>query len=429
MKLEKEVCMHQNIRQRVRAALRAADVDVYIAVTASNFRYLSGYNSAFIDLSWQMTGTDLIVLPTDETLAPAMIISEYSEGDARLHSDIDDIRTYSMWTENRPYHIVSDARGSILHRPEQYQSQDIFRLVADVLRDRGLNNPTIGSDIALMKHESFEALQRAFPNAEFVDCEDALYKTRQIKHPEEIRRLKQAAYLFDVGVQAVFDELQVGQTTTTLRAVFEEALQDAALNDPDIGAIEKTFFFPHIGNSGTLQLGHGDVVKIDCGAKVDGYWSDGCRYVCFGPALESQRRIHDALSAGFETARAMLRPGARMGDIYTAALDAVRKNGLPAYSRGHFGHSIGMDDKTEEPPFIGPNNTVIEEGMVLCLELPFYPPDLGGFNLEDMFLITKDGADLLTHASRAFQEIQVDPHGSRLLHENKASSALQFLRK
>lgn len=94
-----------------------------------------------------------------------------------------------------------------------------------------------------------------------------------------------------------------------------------------------------------------------------------------------------------------------MSEVYDAVLTAVRQNGLPAYSRGHFGHSIGMDDQTEEPPFLGPDPTRLEPGMVICLEVPFYPPDQGGFNLEDMFLINDNGVEPLTHASLEMREI------------------------
>ena len=94
-----------------------------------------------------------------------------------------------------------------------------------------------------------------------------------------------------------------------------------------------------------------------------------------------------------------------MREVYTAALQSVRENGLPNYSRGHFGHSIGMDDQVEEPPFIGPNNSVLEPGMVICLEVPYYPADVGGFNIEDVILITDDGCEVLTKSPRDLRQV------------------------
>ena len=42
----------------------------------------------------------------------------------------------------------------------------------------------------------------------------------------------------------------------------------------------------------------------------------------------------------------------------------------------------------------------IQEGMVLCIEVPFYIIGFGGINIEDMVIVTKDGTEALTKMSR-----------------------------
>lgn len=388
--------MREELRYGFKQKLLEAGVDVYIACTPANFLYLSGYQSAFIDLSWQMTGTDLVVLPAAQDLPPAMIVSEYCEPDAKLHSDIADIRTYSMWTENRDFEIVTRPGGGIIQRPEQYDPDAILGLVRDVLRGWKLVDPVIGSDLSLMKHGTFNALVRTFPGHRLVDCEQIAYDVRSRKHPGEIANLRNAAKLFDIGVKKTISLVREGQTAFELRSNFENSVREAVAQDPKLGNYEKTFFFPHVGTGDGSVVRRGDIIKLDCGVRINGYWSDGCRHFCLGGPSDEQKLVHRALTAGYQAARDLIRPGSRMGDIYAAALNAVRRNGLPNYSRGHFGHSIGLDDKTEEPPFIGPNDTILRENMVICLEIPFYPPDLGGFNIEDMLLVTATGNEALT---------------------------------
>lgn len=152
----------------------------------------------------------------------------------------------------------------------------------------------------------------------------------------------------------------------------------------------------------------GDIVKLDCGACVDGYSSDGCRHACLGAPTLEQRIVYNALVAGFGKGLSLIGPGRTMRDVYEAAISVVRDTGLPNYSRGHFGHSIGLDDQTEEPPFIGPSDAVLEPGMVVYLELPYYPSDLGGFNIEDMLLITDDGHEVMTRCDRDFRKLTPD---------------------
>lgn len=393
--------MHADLRKRLQRDLRAHGIDVYIACTPSNVHYTSGFQSAFLDLSWQMTGTDMVVLPSDEDLEPALIVSEYSAPLALETSDIGDIRSYSMWTEGRDLQTVrQSARNGRLQRPEQYDPREIFGLLTSILNDRGLDAARIGTDVGLMKHGTYEWFRQSLPGNALIDCETIVYRARMLKHPQEIERLKRAASLFDIGVGHAVSTIHAGQTADALRYDFEAGVAQALRRQPDLGAWQNSFFFPHIGLGASARVESGAIVKLDCGVKLDGYWSDACRHFCFGRPGAEQQFVHDALRAGFDAALALIRPGVAMRTIYDAAMDAVRNKGLHAYSRGHVGHSIGMDDQTEEPPFIGPNDSVLQPGMVLCLELPFYPPDVGGFNIEDMVLVTEAGHSTLSHLSR-----------------------------
>lgn len=400
--------MHRDLRRRLQGMLRSQGVDVYIACTPANVHYTSGFQSSFLDLSWQMTGTDMVILPSDEDLEPALIVSDYCALDAAEQSGIRDIRSYSMWTECRDLKTVSgngedggqDVGRGRLPRPEQYESREIFGLVQSVLRDRGLQNARIGADIGLMKYGTYEWFRKSFPDRPLIDCETILYGARKIKHGEEIERLRRAASLFDVGVEYCTSRIHKGQTADSIRYDFEAGLSETMRQHPELGVCQKSFFFPHVGSGAGTPVRSGAIIKLDCGVKLDGYWSDACRHFCFGTPTADQHFVHNALHAGFEAALALIRPGVRMCEIYNTAIETVRHKGLHAYSRGHVGHSIGMDDQTEELPFIGPNNSVLEPGMVICLELPFYPPDVGGFNIEDMILVTETGHEVLTHLSR-----------------------------
>lgn len=393
--------MHADLRKRLQQDLRNRGVDVYIACTPSNVHYTSGFQSSFLDLSWQMTGTDMVVLPSDEDLEPAIIVSEYCAPLAADASDIRDIRCYSMWTEGRDLKTVTQSTADArLQRPEQYDPREIFALLNSILEDRGLGAARIGTDLALMKHGTCEWFRHSFSGHHLIDCEDILYGARMRKHPQEIERLRRAANLFDIGVEHAVSNIHAGQSADAIRYDFEAGVAQAMRRQPELGACQNSFFFPHVGLGANARVETGAIIKLDCGVKLDGYWSDACRHFCFGRPSADQQFVHDALRAGFDAALALIRPGAAMRNIYNAAIDTVRNRGLHAYSRGHVGHSIGMDDQTEEPPFIGPNDAVLEPGMVICLELPFYPPDVGGFNIEDMILVTETGHSVLTHLSR-----------------------------
>ncbi len=125
------------------------------------------------------------------------------------------------------------------------------------------------------------------------------------------------------------------------------------------------------------KLKEGDVVGLDLGAIVDGYYGDAARTVAVGGVPEKVRELiettHKALLAGIDAARV----GGRIGDI-GAAVEAVARARRYGVVREYVGHGIGTA-LHEEPqvPNYGPagKRELIREGMTLAIEPMF---NMGG---------------------------------------------------
>ena len=80
----------------------------------------------------------------------------------------------------------------------------------------------------------------------------------------------------------------------------------------------------------------------------------------------------------------------------------MRREGIPHYQRSHVGHGIGLDGY--DAPNIAPSNSeVFEEGMVICVETPYYEMGFAGLQVEDTMVITKDGVDSFMLSSTELQ--------------------------
>jgi len=91
----------------------------------------------------------------------------------------------------------------------------------------------------------------------------------------------------------------------------------------------------------------------------------------------------------------LMRPGVQLSEIFRVATEEIRSHGFPNYSRGHYGHSIGLDSFVEEPPFISADeDSILQPNMVICLETPYYADSVGSFQIEDMILITSEGCEI-----------------------------------
>ena len=74
-------------------------------------------------------------------------------------------------------------------------------------------------------------------------------------------------------------------------------------------------------------------------------------------------------------------------------MKAVQEAGLKHYERHHTGHGIGLE--LYENVLIKPGNTdIIEEGTVLNHEAPYYQFGLGGFIIENPFVVRAGGNEL-----------------------------------
>jgi methionyl aminopeptidase len=118
------------------------------------------------------------------------------------------------------------------------------------------------------------------------------------------------------------------------------------------------------------KLKDGDIVGLDLGCVVEGFFGDSARTVAVGPVSDEARRLmdttRDALFAGID----MCRPGKRVGDIGHAVQDHAESRGY-AVVREFVGHGIGTS-LHEEPqvPNYGPagRRERLVPGMCLAIE-------------------------------------------------------------
>ena len=139
------------------------------------------------------------------------------------------------------------------------------------------------------------------------------------------------------------------------------------------------------------EIASGELIRLDVGATLDGYHADLARTAVLGEPDTWARTTYDALHAGQDVLLEAARPGATAAEVFAAGLAATREAGLAHYARHHLGHGIGLS--VYETLIVGPHDeTVLREGMTLCLETPYYEIGVGGIQLEDAVVIEPSGA-------------------------------------
>ncbi|HEX3940984.1 MAG TPA: type I methionyl aminopeptidase [Acidobacteriaceae bacterium] len=200
-----------------------------------------------------------------------------------------------------------------------------------------------------------------------------------IKSPQEIAKMRRSGGVVRQVLDDVRSLVKAGVTTLDLEHAAEKKIRELGA----VPAFKGYHGYPcvlctsvneqvvHGIPSGERVLVDGDIVSIDCGVVIDGYYGDSAITVPVGKKVTpNAMRLLDVTQASLENAIQTVRPGATLGDIGAAVQEVVEAGGFSVV-RDFVGHGIGT--RMHEDPQV-PNygqrgeGTKLREGMVLAIE-------------------------------------------------------------
>ena len=126
------------------------------------------------------------------------------------------------------------------------------------------------------------------------------------------------------------------------------------------------------------------------------------RSYILGAASAEQKTIYDTVSAAQHAAVSVLKPGVNGHDVYLASQAVLQASAYGQWAGEGLGHGVGLF--LHEQPILGPKTDYcLEPGNIITIEPGIYIPGVGGVRLEDDYLITQTGCQVLTHAPKPFE--------------------------
>jgi Xaa-Pro dipeptidase len=241
--------------------------------------------------------------------------------------------------------------------------------------------------------------------ASVIDVAPAVWAVRAIKSEAEIERLRAACELTTRAYAQAFDRMRPGMTEREIQRLVRAAILDEGADDAWAIAVLGVGDYVRVdGVPRARPAEPGDLVFVDCGANVGGYWADFSRAGVLGGASADQRRLQDVILEATRAGVDAVRVGATLGDVAQASLRVMDEHGLEFSSRaGRIGHGLGM--LVTEPPDVAEHvETTIEPGMVLTIE-PGVIRDCGIFHAEENVVATERGPEILSHAPTALARL------------------------
>ncbi len=205
------------------------------------------------------------------------------------------------------------------------------------------------------------------------------------KTATELEKMRQAGLLVHSILQELKGMVAEGVTTQDLEATAEKRIRDAGARPAFKG-----YYVPAAGSkypfvlctsvnqeivhgmpSQKRVLKKGDIVSIDTGVELNGYYGDSAITVPVGEIGPETEKLLEVTREALELAIDKVRPGNRLFDISGTVEKHVVQNGFSVV-REYVGHGIGtkLHEEPQVPNYVDKKNENprLKEGMVLAIE-------------------------------------------------------------
>ncbi len=346
----------------VRAALKAIHCDAFVSFFPAANQYLSGFRAS----------ASAIAI----TMEKALFLCDfrYTEHARQLVQDFE----------------VCEVTGALETR------------LGERLREFRIGQPAFDPSVMTVRQATLftEAL-----GSNLVPAPTLLSRMREVKTPDEIRRIRAASELAEDALLALLPVFKPGVTEREWAARLEYEFKCRGASDASFSPIVlfgSRSSLPH-GRPSDKPLEIGDIILIDCGCILDGYCSDLTRTYVFGKIPgEWFQDVYSAVLAAQEAGLGAVKPGVACAEADAIARKRIQDAGFGEFFGHGLGHGVGIE--VHEAPRLNKESTaVLQTGMVVTVEPGIYLPGQGGVRIEDLAVVTEQGCAVLTRAPKKLE--------------------------
>jgi len=360
----------QDRQEKLTRQIRAAGLDAFAVNPSPSMHYLTGLH---FHLSERPV---VIIFPANGD--PTIVLPELEK------AKLEDI---SFPIKGFPYREDPNQWGKVFEKAIQYNN---------------LKEANIGVEPRALRFLELKLLEQAAQLASFIPSAQTISALRMYKDENEINAMRKAVHIAQDALNVTFPYINAGATE-------KEISTELTMQLLKHGSNPRLPFFPIVSagpNSANphaaptdRKLFPGDLLVIDYGANVDGYFSDITRTFAVGDVEPEFKKIAELVLGANQAGHAAAGPGIPAGDIDRAARLVIETAGYGEFFIHRTGHGLGLEGH-EEPYIRGDNLTHLKTGMSFTIEPGIYLPNRGGVRIEDDVVITEMGCESLTDLPR-----------------------------
>ena len=363
---------YENRYAKARLLMAEEDLDALWITERLNYEYFSGHRSAQNPID--KIRSYMFILPKDDE--PVLITMPF------------EIAQVEATTWMKKIETIGGLTGHV-------------EFVSDVLKRMGLGKARIGTEMGReqylgINYSDFNSIISNLPEATFVDAAKIILQLRVVKSGREVEYLRQSARLNARAQIDILSCIEAGMTENEVARrlrtrLFETGAETLTLLSVIAGAAPTTGM---ILSPTDKVIKTGEVLGFDVGVTYRGYASDLARTFVVGEPSEEIAEFYDWMMMVRRKADDCLRPGKSPAELIDVVNQELAARGMKTSGVGRVGHGVGLET-TEYPSLAAFEDIVFEPGMVFACN-PNFSNHLGFINAEDNWVITSDGAELLS---------------------------------
>lgn len=372
--------------------LREAGLDAVLVTSKHNIQYLLGGYRYFFFENFDALGVSRY-LPVLLYVAGRPEETSYFGNDQEA-AEVENGRFWCPITETRFW-------GSL----------DVIDGVVERLCRLGLDGARIGLEKSFLPADSMDRLRDRLPAARFAEAQLPLERLRAVKTKAELAAMRDVS---EHVVGAMLETFAAARVGMTKRAIFDLLSEKEAARGLrfDFCQITLGTSLNRAPNDDVLKAG--DIVSLDSGGSLGGFFGDLCR---MGVAGEPDRELVDLLAFIDDIqhlARKPIRAGAIGRTIYEVADERIKASPLASHV-SFVAHGMGIIG--HEAPRLSARGPVaypaydadlpLQENMVISIETTLMHPVRGFIKLEDTVAVTAGGCEGYGDEGRGWNAIPV----------------------
>ena len=358
---------------KIQENLDKENFEAIIITSPSNFRYFSGLDSNF----WESPTRPWFLVISKKNPIKAIIPSI---GITALEKTL--IKDIEVWQSPNP-------------------NDEGVTLLKKTIKNFPINSK-IGFELAFESHlrmsiQDFINIQKELSDYKFVDVSKIIWGLRKIKSENEIENISQicsiASNVFDTFPEKIYTNITEKKATSIFK---KELINNGADYIMYMACASGEGGYDQIITNPTeKKLNNGDILIIDTGSTLNGYFCDFDRNFGFGKINDISLEAYAKLWESIESTLEIIKPGISCADIYSSLSKNLIAKDSNDGSVGRMGHGLGLQ-LTEPPSIMRNDHTVIEKNMIITLE-PSIELDKNKILVqEENLLITENGYKLLS---------------------------------